>query len=283
VHIRICVGECIATDHRTDEEEETMTTPSTTPLKLTDEVAVPSVINQGLTCPTPNFLKSILGKPRNTMTQVCQPVTHKALAKLIETANVGPFKVTGLRPAIASLKTIMNQIKVKQPEVYNKLGTAGMLCCRLQRNSASKISSHSWGTAVDLKLDGKLDVRGNNKVHYGLTLIYSIFNQNGWFWGASFRTEDAMHFEVSKEKIKQWQTAGLLKTIGAGGGMLLKRGDKGSAVRLLQTKLNQHGARLVPDGDFGIKTDQAVRNFQLKSGLKPDGLVGPKTRKALGI
>lgn len=179
----------------------------------------------------------------------------------------------------------MDKIKLDQLDVYAKWGTAGMLCCRLQRNSATRISSHSWGTAIDLKLDGKLDVRGNNKVHYGLTLICPIFNRHGWFWGATFRTEDAMHFEVSKGKLQQWQTVGLLGAAGAGAGTgtVLKRGDKGPAVRLLQEKLNQQGAHLRPDGDFGSRTEQEVRNFQLKRGLKPDGVVGPKTRKALGM
>lgn len=173
-----------------------------TNLGLTDEVPVPSNINQGLTCPTPDFLTSLLGKPREQMSQTCQPVTNKTLATLIQTTNVGPFTVTGLRPAVSDLKQIMDKIKLDQPDVYAKLGTAGMLCCRLQRNSATRISSHSWGTAIDLKLDGKLDVRGNNKVHYGLTLICPIFNRHGWFWGATFRTEDAMHFEVSKGKLQ---------------------------------------------------------------------------------
>lgn len=258
---------------------------------LTDEVSIPTNVNQGLTCPTPDFLTSLLGVPRAQMTQNCQPVTNQALAALIQTTNVGPFTITGLRPAVSDLKQVMDEIKVNQPDVYAKLGTAGMLCCRFQRNSATRISSHSWGTAIDLKLDGKLDVRGNNKVHYGLTLISPIFNRHGWFWGATFRTEDAMHFEVSKNKLQQWQAAGLLGAAGGGTGpaagpgtgTVLKRGDKGPAVRLLQEKLNQQGAHLRPDGDFGSKTEQEVRNFQLKRGLKPDGIVGPKTRKALGM
>jgi len=72
-----------------------------------------------------------------------------------------------------------------------------MLCCRYQRNSTTSISNHSWGTAVDLKIDGHLDERGDDTVQYGLTLIAPIFNRFGWYWGAMFPTEDAMHFEAS--------------------------------------------------------------------------------------
>lgn len=154
-----------------------------------------------------------------------------------------------------------------------------MLCCRKQRGS-NKISSHSWGTAIDLKLDGKLDVRGNRKVHYGLSLIAPIFNRHGWFWGAAFRTEDAMHFEVGKAKLDQWKNSGLLGSVQI---KTLRRGDQGDAVRLLQSKLNEHGARLKLDGDFGDNTDKAVRQFQQKHGLTTDGVVGLKTRKALGL
>src|ERR1035437_4827890 len=60
------------------------------------------------------------------------------------------------------------------------------------------------GTTVDLTLNGLLDRRGDNQVQLGLTLIASIFNAHGWFWGAAFRTEDALHFEASRSLISQW-------------------------------------------------------------------------------
>lgn len=267
---------------------------------LTDEVAVPANINKGLATPSPDFLTSLLGKPRESMTQDCRPVTNKSLSALILTASVGPFSVCGLSPAVDSLKQIMGEIRQKFPAVYSKLGTAGMLCCRLIRGSSTKISSHSWGTAIDLTLDGKLDTRGNNKTHYGLTLIAPIFNSYGWVWGAEFRTEDAMHFEVSKSTLQQWQAQGLLvgsttsvaaattplaKAAGkiAVSPSVLKKGDTGAEVRLLQQKLNQHGAHLSTDGVFGNGTEKAVIAWQTKAGLAADGVVGPKTRKSLGM
>lgn len=57
---------------------------------------------------------------------------------------------------------------------------------------------------------------------------------------------------------------------------LLKRGDKGEDVKLLQKALG-----LKADGNFGPKTEQAVRNFQGSHGLKMDGLVGPTTQRAI--
>ncbi len=48
-------------------------------------------------------------------------------------------------------------------------------------------------------------------------------------------------------------------------------------VRFLQENLNRYGYQLNPDGDFGPKTDAAVRNFQSITGLKKDGIVGLAT------
>lgn len=55
-------------------------------------------------------------------------------------------------------------------------------------------------------------------------------------------------------------------------GKALRRGSKGEDVKWTQSKV---GA--TPDGDFGPRTDQAVRRWQSRQGLAVDGIVGPKT------
>lgn len=62
---------------------------------------------------------------------------------------------------------------------------------------------------------------------------------------------------------------------------LLRKGDRGDAVKLLQHRLNLTGCSLTEDGIWGAKTDTAVRNFQYKAGLTVDGIVGPKTQAKL--
>ena len=61
--------------------------------------------------------------------------------------------------------------------------------------------------------------------------------------------------------------------------MLLKRGDNNESVKQLQTKLG-----LEAIGNYGPKTEDAVKAFQTKNGLTPDGIVGNTTwNKIMGI
>ena len=58
-----------------------------------------------------------------------------------------------------------------------------------------------------------------------------------------------------------------------------KRGDHGSQVRKLQRCLDRlMDADLTVDGSYGPATEAAVRKFQKKCGLTPDGMAGSKTR-----
>jgi len=54
--------------------------------------------------------------------------------------------------------------------------------------------------------------------------------------------------------------------------MLLKRGDNNENVKQLQIKLG-----LEPIGNYGPKTEEAVKAFQTKNGLTADGIVGDGT------
>lgn len=64
---------------------------------------------------------------------------------------------------------------------------------------------------------------------------------------------------------------------------LLKLGVQGEAVEGLQELLNKEGYQLSVDGDFGPVTEDAVKGFQEKNGLKVDGVVFTETwRKLIG-
>ena len=62
----------------------------------------------------------------------------------------------------------------------------------------------------------------------------------------------------------------------------LREGSRGPLVQLLQLALNRSGiAVLQTDGRFGNATREAVAAFQRRMGLKPDGVVGEMTHRAL--
>ena len=169
-------------------------------MQLTDLIPIPAGVNPGLSVAHQLTMKTLLGLPRETFGQDCRPITNPKLKALVTTANVGPFVVTGLAPAVESLKEVMDEIRQAEPAIFAALGSSGMLCARFVRGSTVSISNHSWGTAIDLNLNGVLDARGDGVVQVGMSRIAPIFNQKGWAWGAGFPKEDGMHFELSAEK-----------------------------------------------------------------------------------
>jgi peptidoglycan hydrolase-like protein with peptidoglycan-binding domain len=65
---------------------------------------------------------------------------------------------------------------------------------------------------------------------------------------------------------------------------LIARGAKGEDVASLQKALNAAGAnpKLDEDGDFGPKTEQALKSLQSKLGVPSDGIYGPQTAEKMG-
>lgn len=59
--------------------------------------------------------------------------------------------------------------------------------------------------------------------------------------------------------------------------IVLRRGDKGTFVALLQERLNFHGHYLGQDGDFGRKTERVLRDFQFSWNLEVDGVCGDRS------
>lgn len=255
---------------------------------LTDTVPVPDDINRKSDGTPVRSAKqatmlTLLGNPRADLTDECQSVANSKLKTMMVTASVGPFRVTGLRPAVDSLASVLAEIKRQKSKVHAQLSSAGMLCVRHVRKVPSAISNHAWGTAIDLKIAGILDKWDDGTVQLGLTEIAPIFNEAGWFWGAAFSREDGMHFECGDDLIRDWAKQGLF-----GGATppppedgLLSLGDRGEEVGQLQKRLNELGALLLVDKVFGRETQSAVMAFQAREGLPVDGVVGNATLAAL--
>ena len=66
------------------------------------------------------------------------------------------------------------------------------------------------------------------------------------------------------------------------GARVIRRGMRGYDVGVLQFLLRRHGLRTGRlDGSFGAQTAAALRLFQRRAGLTPDGVVGPRTARRL--
>jgi len=168
-------------------------------------------------------------------------------------------------------------------------------------------SNHLSGTAVDLNWHepdrlALISYAGFSpaeisKVRHGLKL----FEGTIW-WGQDWVSpKDAMHFQLNypegdarnvafAKKLREgflgiWN-GGPITSSGALTAGVLSYGSNGVGVTKLQTGLNKvfpsyPGLPLDVDGDFGPRTELAVKEFQRRVGLKPDGRVGPETQAQL--
>jgi hypothetical protein len=145
------------------------------------------------------------GEPRSELSVHCSTVTNNALlSRMVFNENLVRFKVNGLKPAVDSLRCVLNDVLIEEPELYVRLSSAGMLCVRAVRGSTKNWSNHSWGTAIDVKIDNMLDPYGDGNCQFGLLCAARLFNRHGWYWGAEFSREDAMHFEAGEELVRSW-------------------------------------------------------------------------------
>ena len=167
-------------------------------------------VNDGLEIAGSRWLANTFGLPREDLDQTCREMTNERLASKLRIEDVGPIRVRMLQPAIDSLKRVFAKVEATDPDLYARISTAGSLCVRAIRGTTNRASTHSYGLAVDLNIDGKLDTLGDGKTQLGLTILADFFKEEGWVWGASWRREDSMHFEVSRQKLEEWVSQGLL-------------------------------------------------------------------------
>lgn len=161
-------------------------------------------------------------------------------------------------------------------------------------------SMHQWGIAFDFyRNDGKGAYE--NKDGF-FQKVGKIGQSLGLEWGGSWKSfVDMPHFQLpdwgstasklkkqygTPEKFMKTWIATEKKTVAKNPYSVptknVMKGSTGNSVRWVQWELNQtENAGLVVDGDFGAKTDKAVRTFQKKHKLEVDGIVGKNTRAKL--
>lgn len=167
------------------------------------------------------------------------------------------------------------------------------------------LSNHASGTAVDARWrDHPLGKRGTFTAKQVAAIRRILAFLGGVVrWGGDYtKRADGMHFEIvaspkrlawAADKIRNRNKPAVkpptpkkqatVKTLGT-----LKRGDSNSDVKALQRDLNRifpayAATPLIVDGDFGAKTEEAIKEFQNRAGLLIDGVVGPRTKAALRV
>lgn len=167
-------------------------------------------VNKGLSVPDRSFLIETLGRPRDDLSDECQSATNKRFSDLLFVGDVGPIKVRLVQPAVDSLRRVFERVRETDQDLYDRINTSGSLCVRRIRGTTGTYSSHAFGLAVDLNIDGRLDNFADGKTQLGLTILADFFREEGWIWGAGFSREDSMHFEVSRELLDRWRSEGLI-------------------------------------------------------------------------
>ncbi|HEY3675874.1 MAG TPA: M15 family metallopeptidase [Candidatus Tumulicola sp.] len=191
------------------DSSDASTSSSSSSTDYTAIVPIPSGINNGLTFAAQATMLTAFGNP-GTPDPGCGP-SSAALAPLMKTANVGPFRVTGFGAAVDALTRVFTAVQAAKPDLYAVLGTQGMLCVRYVRGSTTNFSNHAWGTAIDMTIGGVLTARGSTDMTQGLVDLAPFMAAESFFWGAGFSpTVDGMHFEASNELISQWKANGTI-------------------------------------------------------------------------
>lgn len=167
-------------------------------------------VNRGLQVAGPRYLEQKLGRPRDALSDTCEPMTNENLKSKLVLERVGPIRVRMLKPAADSLRRVFENVRRADPDLYARINTSGSLCVRRIRGTTNSLSTHSYGLALDLNIDGHLDNFTDGKTQLGLTILADFFHAEGWVWGAGFRREDSMHFEVSRRQLDEWLAQGML-------------------------------------------------------------------------
>lgn len=156
-------------------------------------------------------------------------------------------------------------------------------------------SNHLAGVSLDfwapIRPMGRYTMPANEvaAVNRGLQLYPEVY------WGRSWNYPDEMHFQMRYREGDPRNDAGVQRIRGGNptptpepsvSRPTLMRGSRGVHVSYLQALFNRAYpaySKIAVDGDFGPATEAVTREFQRRSNLSADGIVGPATWRALGV
>lgn len=179
---------------------------------------------------------------------------------------------------------------------------------RPSKNDANLISCHAAAAAFDWNAPNHANGQRGTFTKAQVAAIREILAEfdgvihwggDGWGKGS---TIDEMHFEIATGTTLE-QLAAVVKKLsmpkpkpapkadkfwyhGGIGTRILSNGCTGDDVGNVQAIFNSRYpaySKIVCDGIFGKATESVVREFQKRSGLTVDGVIGKRTFAALGI
>lgn len=163
-----------------------------------------------------NRVAEALGRPVKEVKKGsdCQAPDNEQFKQLLQSETIdGKFSVELLRPAIESLRRILDEIEQNEPELRKSISGAEGLCVRDEPGTLRR-GLHSFGTAIDIAIDGHFvpkGISGTSAVAEKLRRISDYFEHAGWTWGGRDVRPDPGHFEVGRELFEQWVHAGAMR------------------------------------------------------------------------
>lgn len=177
-------------------------------------------INIGLRSAQEETMTSLLGSPQLPLTTKDQPkrASPQVKALKVDEKLSKNIRVTGIKPAVVSVSEVLKKAFAQEAKAGHDFESVlvddGMLVVRYRRPTSgrpsTKISNHSWGTAIDFKiLDNKPPGNTHDKIPRFIAVLLPFFHAAGWYSGIGF--SDTMHFEVADGTIHDWAVSGALR------------------------------------------------------------------------
>ncbi|MGK7926083.1 MAG: peptidoglycan-binding protein [Spirulina sp.] len=184
-------------------------------------------------------------------------------------ARTSPSMTASVHSCVTN-ESVLAPIVGEQGDWY-KLSTGRWVYKPYTALTASSLSAGGTLRQVSTPQGGCLNARTGPGTNYKIDTCVSN--------GATLKTVIGSRGDWLQLSSDRWVYGPYTKAMRGVGGVSLKQGSTGAAVRQVQQKLGL----LTVDGIFGAKTEAAVKAFQTKRGLTVDGIVGPQTRRAMGL
>lgn len=201
------------------EEESMKTAEQATTLDQLLPLPPINTLNVGITRARTRDFEAHFGRVDRSLLGVnCGRENYRAAPKKVRQLLIPhdlPFartqRVHGIRPFIALLTSMFNDVEANFPGTLAELYTGGLFCPRYVRGSTTNPSTHTFGCAIDLGFGGAVDRPKDDLVQRGLLeRVAPAASAHGLYWGAAFSREDSMHFEASLDLLQFWKQQGLI-------------------------------------------------------------------------